>query len=289
MRRGSIALIAVALLTLAACSNKRPLVPPEKLWADANQAFGDEAYDYAIQKYKALLDQHPFDEHAEEAELKIAEAYYLAQRYPEAIAAFGNFERMYPTSENLSSVEYHRGLSYLAQYTSSDRDQQAVTNALNSFRNIVDRFPQTPWADRASLRMRECREALARHEADVATYYLKRHSLRAAESRLRGLLTEYPETDATAETLYAFAHDYGAREEPEPARLAYLTLMRHHPDGPLAADARTQMHDDPPGDDDPLPRLVAFLDGARSLPDRQQVPRAVSAYPDTGNASGARY
>src|SRR5262249_19495578 len=156
-------------------------------------------------------------------------------------------------------------------------------------RNIVDRFPQTPWADRASLRMRECREALARHEADVATYYLKRHSLRAAESRLRGLLTEYPETDATAETLHAFAQDYGSREEGAPARLASSTRLRHHPDGPLAADAREQMHDDPPGDDDPLPRLVAFLEGARTLPDRQQVPRAVSAYPDTGNASGARY
>src|SRR5215468_2459770 len=98
MMRAAIAVVLVGVLGALGCSGKKPIVPADTLWTEANDAYNDEAYDLAIQKYKALLDQYPFDPHAEEAELKIAQAYYAVQRYPEAIAAFGNFERMHPTS-----------------------------------------------------------------------------------------------------------------------------------------------------------------------------------------------
>jgi outer membrane protein assembly factor BamD len=276
------------LALLAACAGKRPVIPADQLWTEANAAYDDEAYDFAIQKYKALLDQYPFDPHAEEAELKIAQAYYAAQRYPEAIAAFGNFERMHPTSSFLPSTEYYRGLAYQAQYSTPDRDQQAIMNALTTFRNIVDRFPNTPWGQRAQLRIQECREAIARHEAEVARYYLRQGSMRAAEARLRGLLASYPDTDASAEILHVFGRAYDQREDEEGARLAYETLVRLHPDSPYAAAARERLGSGA-GPADPLPALVAFLDAARVRPDRVAVPKTVSAYPDTGNVSGQRY
>jgi hypothetical protein len=114
--------------------------------------------------------------------------------------------------------------------------------------------------------------------------------MRAAEARFRGLLVQYPETDATADMLEEFGQAYAEREESEGSRLAWATLLHTHPDGPLAERAREGLGSDPaPTGDDPMPRLIAFLDSAKGLPDRQEVPRAVSAYPDTGNASGQRY
>jgi outer membrane protein assembly factor BamD len=283
-------LLTALVAAVAGCAGKKPVVPADQLWEEGNASFQDEAYDYAVQKYKALLDQYPFDPHAEEAELKIAQSYYEAQRYPEAIAAYGNFERMHPTSTFLPSTEYHKGMAYLAQYSTPDRDQQSVTNALGTFRNIVDRFPGTPWADRSVLRIRECREALATHEALVASYYLRRGSMRAAESRLRGLLSNYVDTDASAESLYVFGQAYAKRDEDQAARLAYATLVRHHPDGPWAESARQELGTDGAASGaDPLPAMVAYLDSASSRADRLNVPKAVSAYPDAGNASGQRY
>jgi outer membrane protein assembly factor BamD len=286
-------LFAALLIALCAfgCAGKKRVVPPEKLWSEGEDAFQDGAYELAVERYKALLDQHPFDARAEEAELKIAQSHYLAQRYPEAIASFGDFERMHPTSPNLPFVEYHLGMSYLAQASTSDRDQQAHTNALTYFRNLTDRFPTSPFAEKARLRMRECREALAKHEADIAAYYLRQGSLRAAESRLRGLLTEYPETDASAQALYTFAQAYVKRDEPEGATLALSTLVRHHPDGPLGKDARDQLKDkdDSAGGQDPLPLLLNRLDQNREQADRQKVPTTVSAYPDVGGTTQPRY
>ena len=282
MRRRLIGALFVALIAFGCAHHKKPIVPPEKLWSEAEEAYHNEAWELAVEKYKALLDQHPFDPRAEEAELRIAQSHYQAERYAEAIAAFGDFERMHPTSAELPNVEYHLGMSYLAQASTSDRDQQAHTNALTYFRNLIDRFPNTPWAEKARLRVRECREALAKHEGDIARYYLKQGNLKAAEARLRGLLVEYPETDATAQTLYAFAQAYATRNEDEGATLALATLARHHPEGPLAADARQRLgaeYVDGTGDD-PLPRLVQRLDELNVRADRQKLPPSISAYPE---------
>ena len=289
MRRW-LGVLAIALVALD-CAGKKRVLPPDKLWSEANHAFDDEAYELAADRYKALLDQYPFDTNAEDAELKLAQSYYLGERYAEAIAAFGDFERMHPTSASLAEVEYHLGMSYLRQSSTSDRDRQSYTNALTYFRNIVDRFPESAWAAKARLRVRECREALAAHETAVATYYLRHGNLKAAEARLSGLLGDYPETDATAQALSAFAKAYADRNEPEGATLALATLARYHPDGPLGADARHRLGPATPYLDgvDPLPLLVGRIEEMRLQADRQQVPRTVSAYPEIGGSGGSPY
>jgi len=286
LRRG-LGVFVVLVLALG-CAGKKEPVPPDKLWSEATQAYEDEAYEYAVEQYKKLLDQHPFDPRAEEAELRIAQSHYLAGRYAEAIAAFGDFERMHATSANLPEVEYYLGMSYLAQASTADRDQQVHSNAMTYFRNVIDRFPTSPWAERAQLRLRECREALAKHEAGVATYYLRRGNLRAAEARLRGLLTEYPDTDATAEVLFTFARAYDARDEVEGAALARATLVRHHPDDPLAREAREQLGKGGGSGldgDDPLPLLVSRIDRMHDEGARQKLPPNVSAYPEVGGVN----
>jgi outer membrane protein assembly factor BamD len=287
-RRLGVVVAVLAVLTVAGCAGKKKVVPPEKLWSEANGAYEDEAFEIAAERYKQLLDQHPFDANAEEAELKLALSYYFAQRYAEAISAFGDFERMHPTSQHLAQVEYHLGMAYLAQTSTSDRDREPYKNALTYFRNLVDRFPGSPWSEKARLRMQECRAALSAHEADVATYYLRHGNLKAAEARLRGLLADYPETEATARALYAFAQAYARRDDAEDATLALATLARYHPDGRLGAEARRRLGDHPYLDGaDPLPALMARLDELSRQADRQQLPHTVSAYP--GSPAGSPY
>jgi outer membrane protein assembly factor BamD len=289
MRRSRLVLCLVVIC--AACAGKKPLVPAGDLWKQGNEAMNDEAYDLAVERYKKLLDSYPFDPNAEQAELKIAQAHFNLQHYPEAIAKLDDFERMHPTSDNLPEIEYRRGMAHLAQHRSSDRDQQAVRNALETFWNIVERYPGTPWASRAELRVRECREELASHDADIAAFYLGRGSLRAAESRLRGLLTDYPETEATARSLDSFAKMYAARDEPEEANLALATLVKYHPNNPLGIDAAQKLGSlDPSQGQDPLPMLVSRIDEMRTQADREKVPKTVSAYTDRpGMPGGARY
>jgi outer membrane protein assembly factor BamD len=273
----------VVAAVLVGCSAKPAMVPAPELWANANEAYDIEAYDYAIEQYKKLLDQYPFDPNAEEAELRIGYAYFLAGRYEEAAAAFQDFERMHPTSPNLAAVEYHRGLAHLAPYRTADRDPSFATQALTSFRNVIDRFPGSPWANRSELRITECREILARHEEVIATFYLGRKALRAAEARLRLLLQDYPEMDATADTLRRFARAYDTQGEPRAAALSRATLIELQPDGPNARAARKRLArpGTPAIEGEALPQLLAELDTLSGAQSRQEPPRPVSAYPDS--------
>jgi outer membrane protein assembly factor BamD len=279
--------VLALVLVIGGCAGKKAVVPPETLWDEANQAMDDGAYELAVEKYKKLLDQYPFDENAENAELSIARAYYRVGRFPEAISAYGDFERMHPTSPNLAQVEYERGLAHMAQHRSIDREQEAAKNAHAAFQNVLDRFPGTPWAARAELQIRTARHNMAWHDAKIAVFYLDRGSLRAAEARLRGLLTDYPDSDATAWALARFAEEYDERDESQGAALARATLVRHHPEGDLADEARQQLSGDAVGGagPDPLPELVALLDQSAGTAARQDVPRTISAYPE-GPAGG---
>jgi outer membrane protein assembly factor BamD len=295
MRRRWVAALLVAVLLVAGCSGKKkPQIPAEDLWSEANEAFDDEAWEYAVERYKLLLEQYPFDPNAEEAELRIARAHYLSGKYPEAIASLGDFERMHPTSPNLPFVEYHLGMSYLAQSSTSDRDPAPHTSALAYFKNVIDRFPTSPWAERARLRLRECQESLARHDAGIAAYYLKRGNLRAAEGRLRGILQDYPGTSAAGDMLYTFAGEYARRDEAEGATLALATLVKYHGDEKVGREAKEKLGSSSTAADgmvegqDPLGLLIARIDRMAADAARQNVPKAVSAYPEIGG-SGQRY
>ena len=98
------------MIVLAACSSdKVQVAPPDELYRQATQDFVDGNYGISIQTYKYLLDHYPLDDRAEDVELRIAEAHYADEAYPEAIAAFSDFQRMHPTSPRLpESSRHHR-------------------------------------------------------------------------------------------------------------------------------------------------------------------------------------
>jgi outer membrane protein assembly factor BamD len=261
--RGLAAAAAIGLLVLVAgCAGKRQL-SAEETFEDANEHFESGAYDLAIEEYKELLDQHPFTEHAEEAEIKIAQAYYSMGRYAEAIGAFADFERMHPTSPEVPMVNYYIGMSHLKQMRPIDRDQSASDRAHAYFRAVIDRYPGSPWAERATLRLRECEEALAAHELYVAQFYLKNRNLPAAEARLGRILQSYVQTDAAAHGLMLFGDTYARRGLDRPAALAYRALVTYHPDEPAADEAASKLARlpalDPPKtgtDADPVQELI---------------------------------
>ena len=135
--------------------------------------------------------------YAEESQLKIAYSRYLNKKYTEALGSFSDFERSYPTSSHLPFVQYYRGMSYLEQMRSVDRDQSVTEKANDFFQVVTDRYRDSPFATLAEEKNRLCRESMAAHELYVIDFQLKRYATMAAKARLRLLIEEYPETDST--------------------------------------------------------------------------------------------
>src|SRR5215475_10458337 len=168
--RSLLPLFGAALLLLGGCTNTEKRLSAKEYYTQANTAFTREDFVSAADHYRDLLDQYPLNPYAEEAQLKIAYSYYLEKKYTEAIAAFNDFERAYPTSAHLPFVEYYRGMCYLEQMRSVDRDQSVTEKAYDRFRVVVDRYPESSFAALAEVKIKICRDAMAAHELLIANF-----------------------------------------------------------------------------------------------------------------------
>lgn len=184
-------------MLLGGCTSVTKRPSAKEYYAQANQAYAKEDFTSAVDFYRDLLDHYPLNPYAEEAQLKIAYSYYIEKKYVESIAAFNDFERAYPISIHLPFVEYYRGMCYLEQMRSIDRDQSVTEKAHDHFKAVTDRFPDSPFAPLAEKKIRTCREAMADHELMVAKFYDRYDNVLAAKTRLRAIIENYPETDAT--------------------------------------------------------------------------------------------
>ncbi len=204
----------------AGCTSvvKRPSA--KEYFNTAEKAYRDEDYTIATENFRDLLDQYPLNPYAEEAQLKIAYSYYLDEEYSDGIAAFNDFERSYPTSPHLPFVEYYRGMSYLEQMRSPDRDQAVTQNAYTHFQTVLERYPDSSFRTLAEEKSRECRESLASSILGISAQYQRIGHLFAARVRLRSLVEQYPEAEASTEALARLEEVLTLEREPELAALA---------------------------------------------------------------------
>jgi outer membrane protein assembly factor BamD len=236
MKNRSVWWVALAF-TLFGCSAKKHLTA-DQYFHDATEHFRGDALAVAIEEFHELLDQYPFSEYNEEAELRIAHAQYLLGNYPEAVVALTDFQRRHPTSPNLPFVGYYLGMCYVRQMVTVDRDQTASQNAQTYFLTVSQQYPDSPFSDLARAQLARCRESLAGHELDIAKFYNKRGNSKAAEIRLLTLASRYGETDVAADGLLRLAKLYRSQKDDEHAALAYQALTQLHPRAPEAAIAR---------------------------------------------------
>jgi outer membrane protein assembly factor BamD len=193
--KGLPSVIFAASIALWACSAPKPQAE-RPLYDEANQQFDATNFDTATSLYEELLEQYPFSDLAEVARLRIAHAYYLSGNYEKAIAAFGDFERLHPTSAQLPFVEYTIGMAYLEQAKTRDRDSSASDSALRQFQRVHESYPDSIWSRLAQFRIDQCKEKLAGHELYVGDYYARTGKRTAARARYQYVLDTYPDSDA---------------------------------------------------------------------------------------------
>jgi len=267
MNRRPWVLVAVACLG-AGCAGKQHL-SADQYFNSATDNFRRGALVLSIEEYHELLDQYPFSQYNEEAELKIAHAQYLNGNNAEAIVALTDFQRRHPTSPNLPFVGYSLGMCYVQQMGTIDRDQTAALSAQSYFATVSQQYPDSPYAELAREELARCRENLAEHEMYIANFYNRRGRAKAAEIRLLTMAARYGETDAAANGLLELARMYRRQKNPEQAALAYQALKQLHPRGPQADAAqrgltRLASAEELPTGADPLDQLLAANGRQRS-------------------------
>ena len=281
MRR-SYAILAAALLGAAGCAAKKP-ANADEYFEQASMYLRQGSYSQAVESYRGMLDEYPFSEHSEEAELKIGVAHYKAGSCPEATAAFTDFQRRHPTSPHLPLVGYLLGQCAEQQMRPSDRDQSASQNAHAYYQALLQQHPTSPYAELARERLEHCRETLADHELQIAQFYSRHDNQKAAETRLLDLVNRFNDTDIAGDALFRLGTLYKSEKQPDKAILAFAAVEYHHPEHEVAPQAAAQLKEllngDPVPSGDPLAalkvetgrsRTIAIAQTARPLADSKQ-------------------
>ena len=193
--------MSLVLLGVWGCSATLRRPSAKEYYQQAAEAFTDEDYLGASEQYQELLDQYPLNPYAEEAQLKAAYGLFMEEKYAEAVGAFKDFERAYPTSRHMPFVKYFLGITNYSQIRSMDRDQAVTRRADGFFQEVIDRYPESAFVLEAEEKSKAARDILADHELMVANFNEKRGNVTATKARLRSLIEQYSETDATVEAL----------------------------------------------------------------------------------------
>ena len=180
-----------ALLAGCAWFQQERVRSPEELASQGVEQFDGKDYSDAIKTFTLLKERYPYSRYAILAELKLADAYFNDERYPEAISAYEDFARLHPKNEAIPYVLYQIGECHYRQMLTIDRDQAATQQAILAFERLLKSHPRSPYEENAMKKVRFCRQHLADHEVYVGRFYYKSKHYRAALARFQGVLNGY--------------------------------------------------------------------------------------------------
>ena len=220
----------------------------ERLYSEAKGALDSGYYSKAVEYYEFLETRFPFGVYGQQSLLDLAYAYYKTEEFESSIAACDRFIRLYPQNTHVDYayflkglVNFNRGRGLTERFLpidSSQRDQSSALTAFRAFSELLERYPQSQYAEDAQKRMVFLRNRLARHELHVAGYYMKRGAYLAAVNRARTVVESYPRTPSVPDALALMAKAYKVLEMPDLSEDTVRVLRLNYPDHPGVYDVR---------------------------------------------------
>jgi outer membrane protein assembly factor BamD len=218
-----IAVAALAAVSLSACAGKGKKTriayeerPVELLYSTGAQRMDGRHWSEAAQYFDEVERQHPYSEWARRAILMQAFAHYQGNSYEDAVADADRFIALYPGNPSAAYAYYLKAVCYFEQITDVGRDQAATEQARNALNDVIRRFPDTPYAADAKLKLDMVQDQLAGKEMTVGRWYLRNGQPLAAIGRFKNVIDRYQTTSHTPEALYRLVEAYltlGLREE----------------------------------------------------------------------------
>lgn len=237
------------IMTFSGCSSlgsifeeKDPTVglTASQLYAQGKEFLDAADFNNAIKLFEILEARYPFGKYSTQAMLDISYAYYASNQKDEAIIEINRFIRLYPNHPNVSYAYYLRALSnfdkdanIISRFFGHDPSRYDVTdlkNSFNDFTTVVNRFPDSKYADDSINRLRYIKNQIARNELYIAKYYDKRSANIAAIERVKYMLENYGGTPSSEEGLVILVKNYNDLKLYDLAYDSARVLKKNFPD-----------------------------------------------------------
>ena len=240
-----------------------------RFFSEAKQEIASSNYQEAVRLFEKLQARYPFGRYAQQAQIEIAYAHYRDGEADQAIAAADRFIRTYPRHPFVDYAyyikglaNYSRGVGVLEKLLPSDPTRTDTSTALRSFNDfseLVQKFPNSKYANDARQRMLFLRNNLAEYEVNVGRFYLERKAFVAAVNRGKYVVENYSRTPAVEKALAIMAEAYIELNMRDLAQDSQRVLNANYPASPYLARIDALLKGEPPPVIDAKPSMLSQL------------------------------
>jgi outer membrane protein assembly factor BamD len=181
----------LTLIFFIGCATDRPegKTEAEKLFKEAQEYEQDKRYLLALEKLNTIRSQHPYSFYATHAELMQADIFFKQENFVESAAAYILFRDFHPRHEKIPYVIQQIAESFYKQIPEDiDRDLSSALEAIKYFKEIIEKYSTSDYAESSKKRLDEVEYKLEQKEKYIADFYFKTKVYDAARYRYLEIL-----------------------------------------------------------------------------------------------------
>ncbi|HVJ08286.1 MAG TPA: outer membrane protein assembly factor BamD [Acidisarcina sp.] len=169
--------------------------PDKELFDKAMVAMKKGRYDVCRLDLQTLLNTYPESEYQMRAKLAVGDSWLKeggTAALTQAESEYKDFITFFPNQPEAAEAQMKVADIYYMQMEKPDRDFNNTLKAEQEYRQMIQQFPDSTLVPRAKQRLREVQEVLAEREFQIGSYYATRENYAGAIARLQTVVDTYP-------------------------------------------------------------------------------------------------
>ena len=222
----------------------------QRYYNDAIAQIDKGRYTQAVEDLTNLRTFYPTGQYAEQALLDMMYAQYESGKFEIAAASAEQFINLYPSNPQVSYAYYVRGVANmqgsseglkLFKLNQAERDTAYLRIAFANFQELINKYPNSPYAPDAAQRMTFIYNQFAESEMSAANWYIEREAYVAAVNRAKWVFQYYPLSESVPDAIAVLAYSHEKLGLNDLAK-EYKTLLQINYPNMLSADGRVKLN-----------------------------------------------
>ena len=184
------------------------LIEPESLYKLAKMSFDQENFNLAKNQFLEIRKLFPLSDEAIQSEIMIAFIDYVQMNYDNAILNYKKIINKYPSHKNLDYIYYMIAMCNYEQIQNESLDGYYNSLALNSFNQVISRFPDSKYSKDSHQKIILVKSNIAAKHLEIGRFYLNNKKYIAALNRFKIVVDEFSITKFTPEALHRMVEAY---------------------------------------------------------------------------------
>ena len=222
----------------------------QRYYNDAIAQIDKGRYTQAVEDLTNLRTFYPTGQYAEQALLDMMYAQYESGKFETAAASAEQFINLYPSNPQVSYAYYVRGVANmqgsseglkLFKLNQAERDTAYLRIAFANFQELINKYPNSPYAPDAAQRMTFIYNQFAESEMSAANWYIEREAYVAAVNRAKWVFQYYPLSESVPDAIAVLAYSHEKLGLNDLAKEYKMLLQINYPNM-LSADGRVKLN-----------------------------------------------